>query len=102
MRMRLRLRGEVGDTVRTFVLPLAEAKVGSASTNEVVLPVVGVSRHHATLCPGDGTVEVGDLESKNGVYGNGTRGSSPTPALAAAGRLGPPALRPPARDTHRV
>src|SRR5258708_10118040 len=93
MRMRLRLRGEVGDTVRTFVLPLAEAKAGSAPTNEVVLPVMGVSRHHATLRPGDGTVEVGDLESKNGVYVNGTRVSSGTLALGDGVRFGPVPVR---------
>src|SRR5258708_20860716 len=102
MRLRLRLRGEVGDTVRTFVLPLAEAKVGSASTNEVVLPVVGVSRHHATLRPGDGTVEVGDLESKNGVYVNGTRVSSATLALGDEVRCGPVALRLEAVDEQDV
>ena len=102
MRLRLRLRGEVGDTVRTFVLPLAEAKVGSASTNEVVLPVVGVSRHHATLRPGDGTVEVGDLESKNGVYVNGTRVSSATLALGDEVRFGPVALRLEAVDEQDV
>src|ERR1043165_6294896 len=102
MRMRLRLRGEVGDAVRTFVLPLGEAKVGSASANEAVLPVVGVSRHHATLRPGDGTDELSALESKNGVYVNGTRASTATLAPGDEVRFGPVALRLEAVDEQDV
>jgi transcriptional regulator with AAA-type ATPase domain len=102
MRMRLRLKGEVGDAVRTFVLPLGEAKVGSAPANEVVLPVMGVSRHHALLRPADGALEVSDLESKNGVYVNGTRVSSATLAPGDDVRFGPATLRLEAVDEQDV
>ena len=92
-RLRLRLKGQAGDAVRTFVLPDGEATVGSAGGNHVVLPVAGVSRQHAVLRPADGTVEVRDAESKNGVYVNGARVSATTLALGDEVRFGPVSLR---------
>ena len=91
--MRFRLKGPVGDVVRTFVLPPGEAQVGSASANEIVLPVAGVSRHHARLRPQDDGFEVSDLESKNGVYVNGTRVSSAVLGPDDEVRFGPVSLR---------
>ena len=92
-RTRFRLKGQVGDVVRTFVLPPKEAQVGSASANEIVLPVAGVSRHHAVLRPQDDGFEVSDLESKNGVYVNDTRVSSALLGPDDEVRFGPVALR---------
>jgi hypothetical protein len=56
-----------------FMVPESEARLGSHADNELVLQVVGVSRHHALVrrCPGG--VEVVDLRSKNGILVGGRR-----------------------------
>ena len=91
--MRFRLKGRVGDVVRTFVIPPGEARVGSVSANEIVLPVAGVSRHHALLRRQDDGFEVSDLDSKNGVYVNGVRVSSAVLGPDDEVRFGPVSLR---------
>ena len=91
--VRLRLKGHAGDAMRTFVLPIGDATVGSAAGNHVVLPLPGVSRQHALLRPKDGTVEVSDVDSKNGVYVNGIRVSHATLAIGDEVRFGPVSLR---------
>ncbi len=81
--MRFRLKGQVDDLPRTFLLSAdGETRVGSAPTNDVVLPQAGVSRRHAVLRACEGGFEVTDLESKNGVHVNGVRTAS---AVLAAG-----------------
>jgi transcriptional regulator with AAA-type ATPase domain len=101
-RLRLRLKGEAGDALRTFVLPDGEATVGSAGGNDVVLPVAGVSRQHAVLRAADGIVEVRDAESKNGVYVNGARVSATPLALGDEVRFGPVSLQLEAIDEQDV
>ncbi|HEV8582161.1 MAG TPA: sigma 54-interacting transcriptional regulator [Thermoanaerobaculia bacterium] len=65
------LCGEHGD--RYLLLPGAN-RIGSlAGSNEVVLPVRGVSRHHAVLEIRSGSLTLRDLGSKNGTFHNGVR-----------------------------
>ena len=99
---RLRLKGQIGDALRTFVLPPRDVSVGSAALNDIVLPVPEVSRQHAVLRATDDAVEVRDLESKNGVYVNEQRVSAATLALGDEVRFGPVGLRLEAIDERDV
>jgi transcriptional regulator with PAS, ATPase and Fis domain len=65
---RFRLRGPVRGCERVFNLLADEVRVGRSRTNDVVLEVPGVSRHHATLRVADGALLVEDHSSKNGTY----------------------------------
>jgi len=88
-----RLRGQVGGTERSYPVPEAELRVGCVGSNDIVLPVRGVSRAHARLASGPVGVDVEDLESRNGVFVNGNRVRR---ALVRPGdevRFGPVALR---------
>ena len=69
----LRLLVTYGREEQGFALPEGEAKLGSASENDIVLHVPGVSRRHALIqrCPGG--VELIDQGSKNGIFVEGTR-----------------------------
>jgi transcriptional regulator with AAA-type ATPase domain len=98
----LRLKGPIGEAVRTFVLPPRDVTVGSAAQNDIVLAVPEVSRQHAVLRPVQDAVEVRDLESKNGVYVNERRVSAATLALGDEVRFGPVALRLEAIDERDV
>jgi transcriptional regulator with AAA-type ATPase domain len=99
---RLRLKGPIGEVLRTFVLPPRDVTVGSAAQNDIVLAVPEVSRQHAVLRPVQDAVEVRDLESKNGVYVNERRVSAATLALGDEVRFGPVALRLEAIDERDV
>ena len=99
---RLRLKGAIGDALRTFVLPPRDVSVGSATGNDIVLPVPEVSRQHAVLRPAEDAVEVRDLDSKNGVFVNERRVSTATLALGDEVRFGPVALRLEAIDERDV
>ena len=48
-------------------------KIGRATDNDIVIPDVLASRHHATLVPGPGAREIRDNRSINGTFVNGTR-----------------------------
>jgi transcriptional regulator with AAA-type ATPase domain len=98
----LRLKGQIGDALRTFVLPPRDVSVGSAALNDIVLAVPEVSRQHAVLRATDDAVEVRDLESKNGVYVNEQRVSAATLALGDEVRFGPVGLRLEAIDARDV
>ena len=65
---RFRLRGPVRGRERVFNLLADEVRVGRSRTNDVVLEVAGVSRHHATLRVAAGALLVEDHSSKNGTY----------------------------------
>src|SRR6476646_11226846 len=67
------LRGSVEDRERTWLLPAGESTLGSAEANDLVLPVSGVSRQHASLAADGEGVEVADLGSTNGSFVNGLR-----------------------------
>ncbi len=69
-----RLRGKIQGVERSFLLSEGENRVGSLeANNDVVLPVRGVSRHHALLTVGPEGLTIEDLASKNGTYVNEQR-----------------------------
>jgi len=49
------------------------SKIGRASDNDIVIPDVLASRHHATLIPTPGGTEIVDNRSINGTFVNGSR-----------------------------
>lgn len=73
--------GNLGTTVlkilrpgRTAAIPTGGIKIGRATDNDIVVPDVLASRHHATLVPGPaGTAEIIDARSINGTFVNGQR-----------------------------
>jgi DNA-binding NtrC family response regulator len=68
------LCGEVAGVRRSFLLLPGANRIGSAAgSNEVVLAVRGISRHHAVLEVQDGSLTLRDLRSKNGTFLNGGR-----------------------------
>ncbi len=57
-------------------VPEGSIKIGRATDNDIVIPDVLASRHHATLVPsatGPGTAEILDNRSINGTFVNGQR-----------------------------
>jgi hypothetical protein len=69
----LRLVITHGNEEQVFAVPEREAKLGSASENDLVVRAQGVSRHHALLRRAPGGVEVVDLGSKNRLVVEGRR-----------------------------
>ena len=65
------IRGE--DEVLQFPLPEKEARLGSDPANDLVVPLVGVSRFHARLVPDPIALRLFDLDSKNGLLVKGKR-----------------------------
>ena len=53
--------------------PEGSLKIGRAVDNDIVIPDVLASRHHATLIPGPGGTQIADNRSINGTFVNGTR-----------------------------
>ncbi len=69
----LALTGEVAGESHFFALSSGANRIGSGSSNHLVLAVDGVSRHHAiVIVEGDGA-QVLDHGSKNGTFINGER-----------------------------
>jgi adenylate cyclase len=66
----LRLRFLIDGEARTFALSGSRVRLGRGSDNEVVLPDVSVSRHHAELRRGEEGWSVHDLMSTNGIEVN--------------------------------
>ncbi|MEM1205129.1 MAG: sigma 54-interacting transcriptional regulator [Acidobacteriota bacterium] len=87
------LRGEVGGVEQLFTLKPGDNQLGALDTNEVTVPLAGVSRVHARLRLGDGGLDVVDLESKNGTFVNGQRIERATVEVGSDLRFGPVALR---------
>lgn len=58
---------------RTTPAPAGAVKIGRATDNDIVIPDVLASRHHATLIPLPGGTEIRDERSINGTFVNGTR-----------------------------
>jgi ABC-type multidrug transport system ATPase subunit len=54
-------------------VPPGSVKIGRAPDNDIVIPDVLVSRHHATLVPHTGWSEIRDARSSNGTFVNGVR-----------------------------
>lgn len=53
--------------------PAGSIKIGRASDNDIVIPDVLASRHHATLIPTPSGTEIRDNRSINGTFVNGAR-----------------------------
>ncbi|MFN8073352.1 MAG: ATP-binding cassette domain-containing protein [Mycobacterium sp.] len=53
--------------------PPGSLKIGRATDNDIVIPDVLASRHHATLIPTPGGTEIADNRSINGTFVNGSR-----------------------------
>ena len=88
-----RLRGLVDGVEKTFLLAPGEHCVGSSRSNDVVLPVRGVSRKHAVLRAGMEILRVEDLDSLNGTYLDERRVEDATVAAGAELRFGTVRLR---------
>jgi ABC-type multidrug transport system ATPase subunit len=58
---------------RTTEVPAGATKIGRATDNDIVIPDVLASRHHATLVPTAGGTEIVDNRSINGTFVNGAR-----------------------------
>ncbi|BBZ35002.1 ATP-binding cassette domain-containing protein [Mycolicibacterium confluentis] len=54
-------------------VPAHGIKIGRATDNDIVIPDVLASRHHATLVPGPGGTQIVDNRSINGTFVNGQR-----------------------------
>ncbi|MDX1888423.1 FHA domain-containing protein [Mycolicibacterium sp. 050158] len=54
-------------------VPAGGIKIGRATDNDIVVPDVLASRHHATLVPGPGGTQIVDNRSINGTFVNGQR-----------------------------
>ncbi len=65
--MKILRPGKVGDA------PPGAIRIGRADDNDIVIPEVLASRHHATLIPSPGGTEIRDNRSINGTFVNGTR-----------------------------
>ncbi|TPG34640.1 ATP-binding cassette domain-containing protein [Mycolicibacterium hodleri] len=63
---------------RTPDVPAGGVKIGRATDNDIVIPDVLASRHHATLVPGAGGTQIVDNRSINGTFVNGHRVESAT------------------------
>ena len=68
-----RLTGEVEGSRLTHDLQAGEHIIGGSQECDVPLVATGVSRRHAALNVGDGTLVVRDLDSKNGTFVNGRK-----------------------------
>lgn len=88
------LRGEISGLEQIFVLRPGENKVGALDSNDVVLPLAGVSRIHARLIlTAGGDLQLIDLSSKNGCFANGQRVSDANVEPGAELRFGPVILK---------
>lgn len=54
-------------------MPPGAVRIGRANDNDIVIPEVLASRHHATLVPTPGGTEIRDNRSINGTFVNGAR-----------------------------
>ena len=88
------LRGEIGGLEQLYLLKPGENRLGALDSNEVTLPIPGVSRLHARLNVGkDGELSIEDLSSKNGTYADGHRVQQATVPVGSELRFGPVSLR---------
>ena len=88
------LRGEIRGVEQLFVLRQGENRLGALESNEVTVPIAGVSRQHARLRLGAaGDLEIEDLESKNGTFADGHRIQQAAVGIGSELRFGPVSLR---------
>ena len=69
----LRLAASYDGRIWHFALPKGVATLGSGSSNELVLPVPGISKRHVRLERVEGGLLLVDLGSKNGIRVDGKR-----------------------------
>ena len=94
------LRGEISGLEQLFMLRRGVNRLGALESNEVALPLAGVSRIHAELKLDDeGRLELRDLGSKNGTFIDGRRVEQATAEVGNELRFGPISLR--FEDFHR-
>jgi two-component system NtrC family response regulator len=96
------MTGFVAGGWRSYLLADGANRVGSLPDNGVILPVTGVSRHHAVVQVGDGRVRLSDLSSKNGTFIEERRVTDREVALGQRIRFGPVLLRLHALDASQV
>lgn len=65
------IRGD--EDVLRFEVPGSEVRIGSDPSNDLVVPMRGVSRFHARLVPDASALRLFDLDSKNGLLVRGKR-----------------------------
>ena len=87
------LRGEIAGLEEVFVLSQGENRLGALESNEVPMPMPGVSRVHARLWVENDALHVEDLQSKNGTFIDGRRVRSGQVELNGEVRFGPVHLR---------
>ena len=61
------------DNDQTIPIEKGSTAMGRQTTNDVIVPEVGVSRKHAEIVEGDGQYHLRDLETTNGTFVNGKR-----------------------------
>ncbi|MEM1181451.1 MAG: sigma 54-interacting transcriptional regulator [Acidobacteriota bacterium] len=94
------LRGEISGLEQLFMLKPGINRLGALESNEVALPLAGVSRIHAELrLDGEAGLSVRDLGSKNGTFIDGRRVDQARADLGSELRFGPVSLR--FEDFHR-
>ena len=88
------LRGEIGGLEQLYLLKPGENRLGALDSNEVTLPIPGVSRMHARLSLSTtGDLSIEDLSSKNGTFADGQRIQTATVPVGSELRFGPVSLR---------
>jgi DNA-binding NtrC family response regulator len=87
-----RLRGEPEGVKIKAIVKSGTKSIGSAPGNDIVVPVFGVSKKHATFSIVDGDLIVEDAGSKNGVFVNGVRTQRSSLKPGDWVQLGPAAL----------
>ncbi|MEM9555353.1 MAG: sigma 54-interacting transcriptional regulator [Acidobacteriota bacterium] len=92
--LRYCLRGEINGVDQVYALRRGDSRLGALDSNDVVLPLAGVSRIHARLrVTSAGKLQIEDLESKNGTFIEGRRIRKATVEPETDLRFGPVALR---------
>ncbi|MEL7059223.1 MAG: sigma 54-interacting transcriptional regulator [Acidobacteriota bacterium] len=87
------LRGEINGIEQIFSLRDGENRLGALESNEVALPLAGVSRVHARLTLEGEHLLLEDLASKNGTYVGGRRIERMRVGVGSDLRFGSVALR---------
>ncbi len=88
-----RLSGVGDHSGVSFLVSADDATIGSADINDLVIPVLGVSREHARLQRASGRLDVEDHGSRNGTFINGERIRRGAAHPGDALRFGPVELR---------
>lgn len=91
-RVAFRLRGESDGLKINAVVRDGAQSIGRAASNDIVVPVTGVSRKHAIVSIVEGELIIEDAGSKNGLFVNGVRSQRAALRPGDWIQLGPAAL----------